>query len=375
MCKRVQGIRLRSSAPPLSVIPLLAREMRAWFNGSPDRVAVLHCKGFLLVKTMLCKLTFHFPLAGKGRSGTMACAYLLSQDDRPTLPKLERSYSTKHWAKMYTDRVMQVVPEEADGDPLSQGAWIIDSEDSLSPNVMVSTSAAKSIRSFPDSLKDVLDLHTSRRMKVSPALGKKVKQGVSIPSQRRFLYYWALLLAQNDTPARFWATSCSSRRLNTSKVRLTQIVVRMREGPIIKKNIVRAASLVMNIDKNVRSEWGVRGHMWASLARYDDELIELLETWERHTRNEKHFGWRRTGSEQMGDANLDQLFEDGKWDKGKMIRSFAGLGVGDVAVVKSEVEKVGEVPQKRPYYQFIFLEQEDHRIYTESPYQEIGQTM
>ena len=59
-------------------------------------------------------------------------------------------------------------------------------------------------RSFTEALKGVLDLHTSKRMKpLSPAPSgtdlidenpKKQKQGVSIPSQRRYLHYWSLIL-------------------------------------------------------------------------------------------------------------------------------------------------------------------------------------
>ena len=33
------------SAPPLALLPLVAREMHAWLDGAPDRVAVIHCKG------------------------------------------------------------------------------------------------------------------------------------------------------------------------------------------------------------------------------------------------------------------------------------------------------------------------------------------
>ena len=33
------------SAPPLAIMPLAAREMHVWLSGSPERVAVLHCKG------------------------------------------------------------------------------------------------------------------------------------------------------------------------------------------------------------------------------------------------------------------------------------------------------------------------------------------
>ena len=264
----------------------------------------------------------------------MACAYLLSLDDRPAPPKLEGSYSTKHWAKMRADSMMEIAPQEADGDlinppltpPVNQE--VLDSEDSLSPAVKASASAATSTQSFLELLKDVLDLHTSRRMKVPLAPGKIVKQGISIPSQRRYLYYWALLLAQNNASTQYWDMSYFPGKLDTPKVQLTQIVLRMREAPI-KANVARAVSLVMNIGKNVRSE---KGHVWASLARYDDKLVELLETWEKQTRDEKH------GSEQIGDDRLDQPFEDGRWDKGKMIRSFARLGVvSDAAIVKSEV--------------------------------------
>jgi len=33
------------SAPPLAILALVAWEMRLWLDGSPERVAVLHCKG------------------------------------------------------------------------------------------------------------------------------------------------------------------------------------------------------------------------------------------------------------------------------------------------------------------------------------------
>ncbi len=56
-------INLQPSAPPLALLPLVAREMRAWLSGSPHRVAVLHCKGSFLhlhprlpLVTLVCQL-------------------------------------------------------------------------------------------------------------------------------------------------------------------------------------------------------------------------------------------------------------------------------------------------------------------------------
>lgn len=31
-------------APPLSLLPLAVREMNAWLDADPERVAIIHCK-------------------------------------------------------------------------------------------------------------------------------------------------------------------------------------------------------------------------------------------------------------------------------------------------------------------------------------------
>jgi len=336
------------------MMPLLAREMRVWLKGSSDRVAVLHCKGMLhLISTTFVR-TFLPLLAGKGRSGTMACAYLLSLDDSPAPPKLERSYSAKQWAKRRADNMMEVVPEDADDDltkialtpdALDKEDPVLNSESSSSQAVVGPLAGtAVSTKSFADSLKDVLDLHTSRRMK-APTPGKKAGQGVSIPSQRRYLYYWTLLLAY-EAPAHFWAIPRPPMAVRSSKVRLTQIALRMRGMSTVVVNLVRAANLIIDHTgtgkKSVYNDANGKGQVWASLARYDDEFVELLESWEKHTRDEKILGCRRPGSEYMGDRELNRVFEDGRWDRGKMVRPFARLGaVGDAAAVKSEANKVG----------------------------------
>ena len=70
------------------------------------------------------------------------------------------------------------------------------------------------------------------------------------------------------------------------------------------------------------------GKVWASLARYDDALVDALEGWESHTRDEYNVGRRRKGTEQSpeGEAVREKL-KEGKWDKSKMVRSFARLEV------------------------------------------------
>lgn len=286
----------------------------------------------------------------------MACAYLLAQDDTPVPPRLERSHSAQQWAKMRAESAMEVVPEDADADDgLASYSSTPDQlgEDSPSQTVPAAVipsarpPASPSVRSLEDALKTVLELHTSRRMKTPPA-GKKSKQGVSIPSQRRYLYYWALVL-ENEAPPGLWVDprDISLRQ----KVLLTRITLRMHEVSGLKKHLLKAARFVLQGTGLNGS--GETGNVWASLARYDDELVGMLEKWERHTRNEGHMGWRREGSECLGDEHVDTIFQDDKWDKQKMVRTFARLGaVGNNAVVAAE--EIGVSPRASGVWQ-VFL--------------------
>ncbi|KAJ3565885.1 hypothetical protein NP233_g7356 [Leucocoprinus birnbaumii] len=354
-------------APPLAIMPLVAREIRAWLDGSSERVAVLHCK------------------AGKGRSGTMACTYLLSLDANPTPPQLQRSHTAKEWAKRRAEETMEKLPQEQELDkmhntssPLLRPSTSLTSESDTSnildpqetggpPRVTspgsMSPTHVNSERSFTDALKGVLDLHTARRMKAPSDPMKKQKQGVSIPSQRRFLHYWALCLA-HEAPPGFWSLPPNSVSQPLSlhgsstrkQVRITEVKVRLREFSTVKLGLVKAANIIIDKTKgskssstssyvpesierssstastNTGASYG-HNHVWVSLARYDDAFVDTLEDWEKYTRDESgKLGVRRPGSDHRstaeggGEEQLAHVFEGGKWDKHKMVRCFARLG-------------------------------------------------
>jgi phosphatidylinositol-3,4,5-trisphosphate 3-phosphatase/dual-specificity protein phosphatase PTEN len=204
-------------------------------------------------------------------------------------------------------------------------------------------STATSTKSFTDSLKGVLDLHTARRMKPQGE-NEKTKQGVSIPSQRRWLHYWALLLA-HEAPAHLWAAPPGQAK--RPRVRLTQITVRMHETGALKLQIVRAASAMIDRTSlgkagSLQAKASGHGNMWVSLARYDDDFVRLLESWELHTRDEGgNMGRLRKDAGGLDGETLREVFDEkGKWDKTKMVRSFARLGATSESSITKTVTEV-----------------------------------
>lgn len=128
----------------------------------------------------------------------MACSYLMSLDDSPTPPRNEQNYTAKEWAKVRAEEWMKAVPSDdhvadnaipispAEGGAIPEEA---ESADSLRVTELQTASTQRTesskTKSSSDTLSNVLELHTARRMKTPSNSSETVKQGVSIPSQRR----------------------------------------------------------------------------------------------------------------------------------------------------------------------------------------------
>ncbi|KAI0076508.1 phosphatases II, partial [Panus rudis PR-1116 ss-1] len=329
-------------SPPLALLPLVSREIRTWLDGSKDRIAVLHCK------------------AGKGRSGTLACVYLLSLEV-PRQASLERSKSTSERVTERAEELMNAMPAdeslpEAQGNNEKSEVDLVKQELSIGQTApradVAKSSTSLQSSATTDALNQVLDLHTSRRMRrsPSPSSGKKHKAGVSIPSQRRWLYYWTLLLAHHEPPD-FWSLDPEVQHKPAPKVRLIEFNLRFKELSGIKSSLVKAANAVIDrtglgkvTSMKAEAMSRSKGQIWVSLARYDDDLVETLEKWEKHTRSEDgDLGKRKPGSEHMEDEEITEIFKSGKWDKGKMVRSFARLGTIDKDSIQHEDTSDGKI--------------------------------
>lgn len=301
--------------------------------------------------------------AGKGRSGTIACSYLLAQESAPSGPKLERSHTTKEWASRRADELLDAVEIEEEELEASKGKQatsqdalpVVDEDKPLTTEPKSTTEAEADSKTEDDAqeakvkhagpgLEEVLALHTSRRMRRPSSPNDKQKRGVSIPSQRRFLSYWSLVLA-HAAPAPFWASPVVPH----PKVRLREMRVRLREPGGAKMAALKVVNSLLETAgvQQGRKKAGrdvETDELWVSLARYNDEFVDTLEDWERHTRDPSgRMGKRRPGAERLqqgseGERALEELFADGRWDKSKMVKIFSHLSTTDVQVEEGNPE-------------------------------------
>ncbi|TIB81273.1 phosphatases II [Wallemia mellicola] len=243
-------------APPLPLIKVAVRDMKSYLSENKDNVVVIHCK------------------AGKGRSGTMACCLLLLLGELPP--------PSRHVSKKSRSDVPQpeITPPNLDHlDPKREASTV---QRLVSPHVVPSpassTSHLTTTEDLPPALQraqDVIQLHTHRRMKTKQdSEVSKWRTGVSIPSQRRFIEYYARVLAR-EIPQ------------NNHTVNVTKITVRLTENfGMIGKTIFGLANTRMGLH----------------FAKYNDDYVKALE-----------------------DGAKDNSFKvvDDKWDKQKMVTRFA----------------------------------------------------
>ena len=174
-----------------------------------------------------------------------------------------------------------------------------------------------------DTFEHVLELYTTRRMKpIVPCVpAYKQKLGVSIPSQRRWLRYWSQFLASGGhplsrSPCSFSDTLESGPALHSGRrVRLTQVVVRMRELSGVQPSLIQAVNLIKQTANWNGTEATSGDRVWASVARYDDDLVDMLGNCEEFQASE-----------------FPCAFKDDKWDRKKMVRKFASITTVDVRV-------------------------------------------
>ena len=174
-------------------------------------------------------------------------------------------------------------------------------------------------RSFNNTLKGVLDLHTARRMRIFT--------GRQHPFSAEILVLLGSLLAQ-AAPKHLLAVQETGGLSESFKwsdklqpmICLTWITVRMRETPSVTTGIVNAANRIIentsmakgpgvesSDSQGMEKTWVSFNQVWASLSRYDDDLVGLLELWEVHTRGlSENMAKRRPGSEDLDGSVMEE---------------------------------------------------------------------
>lgn len=100
------------------------------------------------------------------------------------------------------------------------------------------------------SLDSVLALHSSRRMKAPSKSDshKTPRTGVSIPSQRRFLFYWSQILS-GASPKGFWEilpSTQDSAQSPQQKVRIRGITVQMIDPGTTKQTALKVVNKIIS---------------------------------------------------------------------------------------------------------------------------------
>ncbi|ORY21744.1 hypothetical protein BCR39DRAFT_50898 [Naematelia encephala] len=293
--------------PPLPLLPLAVREMNAWLQSDDERVAVIHCK------------------AGKGRSGTLLCSYLLSLPELPPPPRLDRSHSRHDQHRREGGSALPASTPERDGwvmvgqgDQIA-GVRIADTVESpqstpqpasqLVSHSVTSSTTTISRPSPPPSTRithtydpidigdeaepgttgqedradgrvdEVFKLHSTRRMKPTSS-----GRGVSIPSQRRWCRYVHLLF-NDQAPASY---------LKPSRIRLVSVTLLLQPPSGWQKPLARII---------VGSDAG-QGRAWASVARYDDAYVDELLRRSRHNESSgSEITWGGVGGQGVFDTS------------------------------------------------------------------------
>ncbi|TIA96721.1 hypothetical protein E3P96_03538 [Wallemia ichthyophaga] len=250
---------------PISTIKVAVKNMGRYLSENAENVVVVHCK------------------AGKGRSGTIACCLLLTLAELPP-PSRHVSNRPRHSyypsgneidADQSRPSQLKIHQGHAKSDASAVQRLvephIIPSAASSTSHLTTTEATENSNSNLPPALEraeDVLKLHTRRRMKTKESNKTKEKDvsrwrmGVSIPSQRRFIEYFARELANEVVH-------------NSHNVRVWRVTVRLSE----------------NFGKLAKT-------------MYTDDYVEAL---------------------QDGVNNDDESFsiQDDRWDKEKMVHRFA----------------------------------------------------
>ncbi|KAK6903504.1 hypothetical protein I203_107008 [Kwoniella mangroviensis CBS 8507] len=330
--------------PPLPLLPLAVREMTAWLEGDEERVAIIHCK------------------AGKGRSGTLLCSYLLSLPSLPPPPQLDRSYTHKDLKRRLEEREKEklesktssVDSEDREGwvyigsgqevtglqvteDPAELGRAITPAQSERinvqpvarstnsstttlsAPSITTSTEDGIQVQTDPpypidvgdeaepglEGQKDRKDGKVDEVFKLHSSRRMKptsTGRGVSIPSQRRWCRYINLLFTNQAPPSYTFP--------KPSRVRLVSIILLMSPPSGWQKPL---ASLVVGGTGGTG-----QGKAWASVARYDDEYVEELKT------------RGGTGEGVAGQISWGGVGGQGRFDTNKMFRSCGKMVAKDV---------------------------------------------